>query len=151
MTDTGEMADILLVEDNPGDVRLTREAFEDGQIDNTLHVATDGVEALDFCYGRGEFEDTPCPDIILLDLNLPRKNGEEVLAELKADPKRRQIPVIVLTSSDSHEDMIKSYDLHANAYLSKPVDPIEFIDRIQSLEQFWLSVTQLPTCTSSAR
>ncbi|OIB56517.1 response regulator [Natrialba sp. SSL1] len=141
-------ADILLVEDNPGDVRLTREAFKDGKIANTLHVTEDGVDALDFCYQRGEFADAPCPDLILLDLNLPRKDGEEVLEELKADSNLRHIPVIVLTSSDSHDDLVKSYDLHANAYLTKPVDPVEFIDTIQTLEQFWLSLVQLPECDS---
>ncbi|OIB57341.1 response regulator [Natrialba sp. SSL1] len=139
-------ADILLVEDNPGDVRLTRGAFKDGKIANTLHVTEDGVEALDFCYQRNEFADARCPDLILLDLNLPRKDGEEVLEELKADSDLRHIPVIVLTSSDSHEDMVKSYDLHANAYLTKPVNPVKFIETIQTLERFWLSLVRLPEC-----
>ncbi|MFP9193410.1 response regulator [Natronosalvus vescus] len=135
---------ILLVEDNPGDVRLTQEAFKDGRISNTLHVTRDGVEALDFCHQRGEYEDAPRPDLVLLDLNLPRKNGDVVLDELKSDPALKTIPVIVLTSSESHEDMIRSYKLHANAYLTKPVDPNEFIETIQTLELFWLSVVRLP-------
>jgi CheY-like chemotaxis protein len=139
-------ADILLVEDNPGDVRLTREAFEEGQIANTLHVVTDGVEALDFLRRNGEYEDAPCPDIVLLDLNLPRKDGEEVLEEINDDPDLTRIPVVILTSSEAQEDILRSYELDANAYLTKPVDPGEFIDTIQSLQQFWLSIIQLPPC-----
>ncbi len=138
-------ADILLVEDNPGDVRLTREAFEDGQIENTLHVVGDGVEALDFLYQRGDHEDAPQPDIVLLDLNLPRKNGDEVLEEVRADPDFECLPVIVLTSSEAEEDVIQSYELQANAYLTKPVDPAEFIDTIHRFERFWLSIVRLPS------
>jgi CheY-like chemotaxis protein len=137
-------ADILLVEDNPGDVRLTEEAFQEGQIANTLHVVMDGIEALDFLHLRGEYEDVPCPDIILLDLNLPRKDGEEVLREINDDPDLSRIPVVILTSSEAQEDIVRSYELDANAYLTKPVDPEEFIDTVQSLQQFWLSVIQLP-------
>jgi CheY-like chemotaxis protein len=136
-------ADILLVEDNPGDVRLTKEAFEEGQIANTLHVVTDGVEALDFLHRNGEYEDVPCPDIVLLDLNLPR---EEVLEEINDDPDLTRIPVVILTSSEAQEDILRTYELDANAYLTKPVDPGEFIDTIQSLQQFWLSIIQLPPC-----
>ncbi len=139
-------ADILLVEDNPGDVRLTQEAFEEGGISNTLHVATDGVEALDFLYRRGDHADAPRPDIILLDLNLPRKNGEEVLEEINDDPDLACIPVIVLTSSRAEEDVVQSYELQANAFLTKPVDPDEFIDVVQSFQAFWLSVVRLPPC-----
>ena len=142
--DSGEPADILLVEDNPGDVRLTQEAFKEGQITNTLHVVTDGVEALDFLYQRGEHADAPRPDIILLDLNLPRKNGDEVLEEINDDPERSRIPVIILTSSEAEEDIIKSYDHCANAYLTKPVGPEEFIDVVRSFKSFWLSVVRLP-------
>ncbi|AXR79217.1 response regulator [Natrarchaeobaculum sulfurireducens] len=137
-------AQLLLVEDNPGDVRLTREAFEAGRIENELHVVPDGAQALDFLHRRGEYADAPRPDLILLDLNLPRTGGEAVLEELKADPELRPIPVIVLTSSRAEEDVVKSYDLHANAYLTKPVDPDEFIDTVRAFEKFWFSVVRLP-------
>ena len=140
-----EPVEILLVEDNPGDVRLTEEAFREGRIDNNLHVAADGVEALAFLEQRGEYEDAPRPDLVLLDLNLPRMNGDELLVELKADPDLRRIPVIVLTSSAAEEDVVTSYELHANAYLTKPVDPAEFIDTVQSFERFWFSIVKLPT------
>ncbi|SFF91769.1 Response regulator receiver domain-containing protein [Halopelagius inordinatus] len=139
-----EPVDVLLVEDNPGDVRLTREAFDDGKIDNTLHVATDGVEALDFLHRRGEYSDAPRPDVVLLDLNLPRKNGDEVLAEVKDDPDLRRIPVIVLTSSESDEDILHSYEHHANAYLTKPVDPFEFMETVGTFEEMWFSIVRLP-------
>jgi CheY-like chemotaxis protein len=139
-------ADILLVEDNPGDIRLTREAFEESRIANTLHVVTDGFEALDFLHQRGGHEDAPRPDIILLDLNLPRKNGDEFLEELYDEsPHFARIPVIILTSSQAEEDVAKSYDLQANAYMTKPVDPSEFIDTIQTFKQFWLEVVRLPS------
>ncbi|PSP78902.1 two-component system response regulator [Halobacteriales archaeon QS_1_68_20] len=141
----GEPADILLVEDNPGDVRLTREAFKEGGISNTLHVATDGAEALDFLHQRGKYEDAPRPDIVLLDLNLPRKNGDEVLAEINDDEDLSCMPVIVLTSSEAEEDVVRSYELQANAYLTKPVDPEEFIATVQSFKAFWLSVVRLPS------
>ncbi|MDL5361581.1 response regulator [Halalkalicoccus sp. NIPERK01] len=137
--------DILLVEDNPGDVKLTQEAFKEGQIANTLHVVTDGVEALDFLFQRGEYADAPRPDFVLLDLNLPRKNGDEVLEELRADPECKDVPVIILTGSSAQEDVIRSYELAANAYLTKPVDPGEFIQTILSTERYWLSVVRLPT------
>ncbi|WP_331233650.1 response regulator [Natronorarus salvus] len=138
-------AEILLVEDNPGDVRLTREAFKEGRIANTLHVVTDGVEALDFLFQRNEYTDAPRPDFVLLDLNLPRKNGDEVLEALREDPECKTIPVIVLTSSSAQRDVIRSYELAANAYLTKPVDPIEFIEVVRSTEQYWLSIVRLPT------
>lgn len=140
-----EPADILLVEDNPGDIRLSREAFKDGHIANTLHVVEDGVEALDFLFQRNDHADAPRPDLVLLDLNLPRKNGAEVLAELHDDPIRRRIPIIVLTSSQAEKDVVTSYELCASGYLTKPVDPDEFIDQIRRLERFWLSVIRLPT------
>ncbi|WP_254766900.1 response regulator [Salinilacihabitans rarus] len=142
--DDGEPIDILLVEDNPGDVRLTREAFKEGRIENNLHVATDGVEALSFVRQEGEYADAPRPDLVLLDLNLPRKNGDEVLAELKSDDDLKCIPVVVLTSSKAEEDIVKSYEHHANAYLTKPIDPEAFIDTIRSFETFWFSVVRLP-------
>ncbi|RQG91625.1 response regulator [Natrarchaeobius halalkaliphilus] len=140
-----ERAQILLVEDNPGDVRLTEEAFKRGRIDNDLHVASDGNEALDFLSQRGSYADVPRPDLILLDLNLPRTDGEEVLKELKDDPTLRSIPVIVLTSSRAEEDIARSYELHANAYLTKPVDPDEFIKTVRAFEKFWFSVVRLPS------
>ncbi|MDQ2050061.1 response regulator [Natronolimnohabitans sp. A-GB9] len=139
-----EPAQILLVEDNPGDVRLTKEAFKQGRIENDLHVVSDGNEALAFLYQRGEYEDAPRPDLILLDLNLPRKDGEDVLEELKGDSELRSIPVIVLTSSRAEEDVVKSYELHANAYLTKPVDPDDFIETVRAFEKFWFSVVRLP-------
>ncbi len=138
-------ARILLVEDNPGDVRLTKESFEHGPIENDLHVVTDGAAALEFLHRRGEYTDAPRPDLVLLDLNLPRITGDEVLEELKADPELRSIPVVVLTSSKAEEDVARSYDHHANAYLTKPVDPEEFIDTVRVFEEFWFSVVRLPT------
>jgi CheY-like chemotaxis protein len=138
-----EPAQILLVEDNPGDVRLTQEAFRESQIANSLHVVTDGVEALDFLYQRGDHADVPRPDIVLLDLNLPRKNGDEVLEEIQ-DDDISCIPVIVLTSSQAEEDVVRSYQLKANAYLTKPVDPEEFIEVVRTFKTFWLEVVRLP-------
>ncbi|ELY31037.1 response regulator receiver protein [Natrialba magadii ATCC 43099] len=141
---TPTTAQILLVEDNPGDVRLTKEAFKQGRIENDLHVVSDGTEALEFLHQRNEYADAPRPDLILLDLNLPRTDGEEVLEELKGDSELRSIPVIVLTSSRAEEDVAKSYELHANAYLTKPVDPDEFIETVRAFEKFWFSVVRLP-------
>lgn len=139
-----EQVDILLVEDNPGDVRLTREAFNAGQIDTTLHVVTDGVEALEFLRQHGDYTDAPEPDVVLLDLNLPRKDGDEVLAEIRDDPALKRIPVIVLTSSSAEEDVRKSYELQANAFLTKPVDPAKFVEVLESFEQFWISTARFP-------
>ncbi|WP_246998734.1 response regulator [Halosolutus gelatinilyticus] len=139
-----EPAQILLVEDNPGDVRLTEEAFKQGRIENDLYTVSDGTEALEYLNQRGEYADAPRPDLVLLDLNLPRTDGEEVLAELKDDPELRSIPVIVLTSSRAEEDVVRSYELHANAYLTKPVDPDEFIETVRAFEKFWFSVVRLP-------
>lgn len=138
-------ADILLIEDNPGDIRLTREAFQESQIANTLHVVADGVEALEFLNQRGEYAEAARPDLILLDLNLPRKNGDEFLADLyEESPDLARIPVIVLTSSKAEEDVVRSYDLRANAYMTKPVDPAEFIETIRTFKEFWLEVVCLP-------
>lgn len=136
--------DILLVEDNPGDVRLTREAFAEAQIRNDLRVVTRGTEALDYLRGRGDHEGVPRPDIVLLDLNLPGMDGIEVLEEIKADSELRIIPVIVLTSSRAEEDVMKSYTKHANAYLTKPVDGGEFVEMARSIGDFWIRMVALP-------
>lgn len=136
--------EILLVEDNPGDVRLTLEALKDGKVRNNMHVVKDGVEALAFLRREGEYADAPCPDIILLDLNLPRKNGREVLAETKKDPNLRRIPVVILTVSQAEEDVLRTYDLHANCYITKPVDLEQFIKVVKSIEDFWLTIVRLP-------
>lgn len=140
----GRLVEILLVEDNPGDVRLTREAMREAKVANTLHSVADGVEALQFLRREGPFADAPRPDIILLDLNLPRKDGREVLSELKADPDLRMIPVVVLTTSRAEEDVIKSYQLYANCYISKPVDLEEFMAVVRAIDDFWLTIVRLP-------
>jgi CheY-like chemotaxis protein len=142
-TDVREI-EILLVEDNPGDVRLTREALRDGKIVNNLHVAEDGVEALAFLRKEGKYRNAVRPELILLDLNLPKKDGREVLAEIKADENLRCIPVVILTSSEAEQDIVKSYNLHANCYVTKPVDLDQFISVVKSVEHFWLSVVKLP-------
>ena len=136
--------EILLVEDNPGDVRLTREALKEGKVYNNLHWAKDGVEALEFLRREGKHARAPRPDIILLDLNLPRKDGREVLLEIKNDDRFRQIPVVVLTTSKAEEDVWRSYQLHANCYVTKPVDLEKFIQVVQSIDRFWLTVVTLP-------
>ena len=136
--------EILLVEDNLGDARLTREALKEGKVYSNLHWAKDGVEALDFLNARGRFEAAPRPDIILLDLNLPRKDGREVLHEIKNDEKLKHIPVVVLTTSKAEEDVLRSYELHANCYVAKPVDLEKFIMVVQSIDRFWLTVVTLP-------
>lgn len=141
---SGQPIEILLVEDNPGDVRLTREAFKEGKVRNNLSVASDGVEALAFLRREGKYADAPRPDVILLDLNLPRKDGREVLAEIKEDPDLRRLPVVVLTTSQAEQDILKSYNLHANCYITKPVDLERFITVVKSIETFWLSVVKLP-------
>lgn len=141
---SARVVDILLVEDTPSDVRLTQEALKDAKVLNTLHVVGDGVEAMDFLNRRGKYADVPRPDMILLDLNLPRKDGREVLAEIKADENLMRVPVVVLTTSDAEEDILRSYDLHANAYVKKPVDLDHFLGVIRSLENFWLAVVSLP-------
>jgi two-component system, chemotaxis family, response regulator Rcp1 len=136
--------DILLIEDNPADVRLTREALKEAKVLNTLHIAGDGMEALAFLRKQGQFADSSSPDLILLDLNLPKKDGREVLAEIKQDESLKRIPVVVLTTSRGEEDVVRSYDLHANAYVTKPVDLKHFLEVIRTIEQFWLAVVTLP-------
>jgi len=139
-----EPVEILLAEDNPGDVKLTRKALEKGRLANNLHVVNDGVETMQFLRGEGEYEGRPRPDLVLLDLNMPRKDGREVLEEIKGSDNLKRIPVVVLTSSEAEEDVIRSYELHANAYLTKPVDFSGFIDVVRKLEEFWLQVVKLP-------
>lgn len=140
----GRPVEVLLVEDNPGDVRLTQEAFKDGRMLIHLSVAGDGVEALDFLYRQGKFADAPRPDLILLDLNLPRKNGREVLMAIKADPELRRIPVIVMTTSKADQDIHRAYNLNANCYITKPVELDEFLKVVRSIEDFWLTIVTLP-------
>jgi CheY-like chemotaxis protein len=137
--------EILLVEDNPGDVRLTVEALREAKVHNHLSVANDGVEALAFLRRAGKYADAPRPDLILLDLNLPKKDGREVLSEIKADAALRTIPVVILTTSTAEQDILKSYDLHANCYITKPVDLDQFITVVQSVESFWFSIVTLPS------
>jgi two-component system, chemotaxis family, response regulator Rcp1 len=136
--------EILLVEDNPGDVRLTEEALKEGKVINRLSVVPDGVEALAYLRKTGEYASAATPDLVLLDLNLPKKDGREVLAEVKQDPELRKIPVVVLTTSRDEQDILKSYDLHANCYITKPVDFEQFIRVVRAIEDFWLSVVKLP-------
>jgi CheY-like chemotaxis protein len=140
----GRPVEILLVEDNPGDVRLTQEAFKEGKVRNNLHVAVDGVEAMAFLRREGKYADAVRPDIILLDLNLPKKDGREVLAEIKGDLELKRIPVVVLTTSEAEQDILRAYGLHANCYITKPVDLDQFMSVIQSIEDFWLTVVKLP-------
>ncbi len=142
--ESGRPVEILLVEDNPGDVRLTQEALKEGKVYNNLHWAKDGVEALEFLWRQGKNEKAPRPDIILLDLNLPKKDGREVLAVIKRDDQLKHIPVVVLTTSKAEEDVLRSYELHANCYVSKPVDLEKFIAVVQSIDRFWLTVVTLP-------
>jgi chemotaxis family two-component system response regulator Rcp1 len=142
---TGRIIEILLVEDNPGDVRLTREALREGKVLNNLNVATDGQEAIEFLRREGEFQDVPRPDLILLDLNLPKKDGREILAEIKADESLKRIPIVVLTTSQAEKDVIQSYNLGVNCYITKPVDLDQFIYVVKSIEEFWLTVVTLPS------
>jgi len=139
-----EAIEILLIEDDPGDVRLTQEALKDSKLRNNLSVAEDGVEALAFLRREGQYADAPKPDIILLDLNLPRKDGREVLEEIKADEDLRRIPVVVMTTSDADEDILASYNLHANCYITKPVDMSRFVQIVKTIEGFWFSIVKLP-------
>ena len=139
-----EQIEILLVEDNPGDVRLTREALKEGKVANRINVAADGIEAMAFLHREGKYENAPKPDLILLDLNLPRKNGREVLAEIKMDPDLKSIPVVILTSSQAEKDIVATYNLHANCYVTKPVDFDQFIDVVRSIEDFWFKLVKLP-------
>jgi two-component system, chemotaxis family, response regulator Rcp1 len=137
--------EVLLVEDNPGDVQLTQEAFSEGRVVNRLSVVRDGVEASDFLWRRGQFAKAPRPDLILLDLNLPRKNGRELLEEIKADPNLRRIPVMILTTSRAEQDLKKAYNLHANCYIAKPDGLDQFMDMVRSIEHFWFNVVTLPS------
>ena len=138
-------AEILLVEDNPGDVRLTQEAFKENKVHNSLSVVEDGVEAMEFLRKAGKYADVPRPDLIMLDLNLPKKDGREVLAEIKEDPGLKRIPVVVLTTSKAEEDVIRMYNNHANCYITKPVDLEQFITVVKTIEDFWLTLVKLPS------
>jgi len=147
----GRPAEFLLVEDNPGDVRLTQEALEECKLSNHLSVVGDGVEALAFLRREGKYANAPRPDLILLDLNLPRKGGREVLAEIKADSDLRRIPVVVVTSSEAEQDIVATYDLHVNCYVTKPVDLEQFIKVVRSVSTFWLTIVKLPSERSRTR
>jgi two-component system response regulator len=140
-----EPIEILLVEDSPGDVRLTREAFKDAKVHMNLHVASDGAEAMAFLRREGDYAKVPRPDLILLDLNLPKKDGREVLGEIKESPTLKSIPVVVLTTSASEADILRSYNLHANCYITKPVGLNGFLDVVKSIDDFWLTVVKLPS------
>ncbi|MBZ6227649.1 response regulator [Streptomyces olivaceus] len=143
-TRNGTPIDVLLVEDDPGDELMTREAFEDNKIGNTLHVVRDGEEALDFLYRRGPHTQAPRPDLILLDLNLPKYDGRQVLEKIKSDQDLSDIPVVVLTTSSAEEDILRSYKLHANAYVTKPVDLDQFIAAVRQIDDFFVQVVRLP-------
>jgi len=139
-----QVIDILLVEDNPGDARLAKEALKDSKVRNNLYIVDDGVAALDFLFKRGEYKDAHTPDLILLDLNLPKKDGRQVLAEIKEADKLKRIPVVILTISKAEEDILKAYDLHANCFISKPLDLNKFMEVVKSIEDFWLTIVKLP-------
>lgn len=141
----GRDAEFLLVEDNPGDVRLTCEALTESKVKNNLSIVGDGMEAMAFLRREGKYADAPRPDVILLDLNLPKKNGIEVLEEIKADPGLKRIPVVIITSSEAEQDILKTYDLHVNCYVNKPVDLEQFIKVVRSIETFWLTIVKLPS------
>jgi CheY-like chemotaxis protein len=134
-----------LVEDNPADIRLAKEALRDGKVMNNLNIVTDGVEALNFVRQKGKFSEAPLPELILLDLNLPKKGGLEVLQALKADPQLKRIPVVILTTSKAEEDIVKGYNYHANCYITKPIDLSQFLEVIRHIETFWLTIVCLPT------
>jgi chemotaxis family two-component system response regulator Rcp1 len=142
---SGHPITILLVEDNSADVRLTREALKEGKVSNSLHAVNDGVEALAFLRRSGKYASAAIPDLILLDLNLPKKSGLEVLAEIKLDEELKRIPIVILTTSQAEQDIARSYDLHANAYVTKPVNLQQFIDVVKSIEEFWLEIVKLPS------
>jgi two-component system response regulator len=150
MSNEIKIAEILLVEDNPADVGLTREALQDAKVANNLHVVGDGVEAMAYLRQEGKYAQAPLPDLILLDLNLPKKDGRGVLAEIKADDRLKHIPVVVLTTSKSDEDVYRAYNLHANCYICKPVDFDQFIKIVSSLEEFWFTMVKLPPRGASA-
>jgi CheY-like chemotaxis protein len=144
VTASTEPFQVLLVEDDPGDELITREAFEENRVRNMLHVVRDGEEALDFLYRRGRYADAPRPGLILLDLNLPKFDGREVLAQIKSDPELMAIPVVVLTTSEAEEDVLRSYQLHANAYVTKPVDFDRFLSVVRQIDDFFVSLVRLP-------
>jgi len=139
-----KIIDILLVEDNPGDARLAKEALKEGKVKNQLHIVNDGMAATDFLFKRNDYKDAPRPDLIILDLNIPKKHGHEVLAEVKADEDLKRIPVIILTTSKAEEDILKTYNLHANCYITKPLDLNKFFEVVKSIEDFWLTIVKLP-------
>jgi len=139
-----KIINILLIEDNPGDARLAKEALKEGKVKNQLHIVTDGMEATDFLFKRNKYKDAPDPDLIILDLNLPKKHGHEVLAEIKADENLKRIPVVILTISKAEEDILKTYNLHANCYITKPLDLNKFLEVVKSIEDFWLTIVTLP-------
>jgi CheY-like chemotaxis protein len=141
----GRSIEVLLVEDDPGDVLMTKEAFQDYKLSNQLHVVTDGAEAMDFLRRQGEHADKPRPDLVLLDLNLPRMDGREVLQAIKSDPELASIPVVILTTSEAEEDVLRSYSLHANAYVTKPVDFERFIEVVRQIDDFFVTVVRLPS------
>jgi CheY-like chemotaxis protein len=141
----GQPIEVLLVEDDPGDVLLIREAFDFNKVHNNLNVVSDGEQALDYLRGAGDYAGRTRPDLVLLDLNLPRKDGREVLAEVKSDPDLRTIPIVVLTTSEAEEDVLKSYQLHANAYVTKPVDFERFVSIVRQIDDFFVSVVRLPS------
>ncbi len=143
--DTGVMIQILLVEDDPGDVLITREAFAENKVRNKLDVVSDGEAAMAYLRRQGDFAAAPRPDLVLLDLNLPRRDGHEVLAEIKSDPDLQRIPVVILTTSDAEEDILRSYNLHANAYVTKPVDFERFLTVVRQIDEFFVTVVRLPT------
>jgi len=140
----GKAVEILLVEDNPGDARLAQEAMKDSKINNVLHLVSDGVEAMNFLRKKGKYADAPRPDLVLLDLNLPKKDGREVLAEIKEDKDLKRIPVVILTISKAEEDILKSYNLHANCFITKPIDLDQFLKVVKAIEDFWLTIVRLP-------
>lgn len=138
------LIDILIIEDNEGDARLIREVFNENKLFNSLHFVRDGVDAMDYLFARGKYQNAVRPDLIILDLNLPRKDGREVLAEIKSDPVLKQIPVVVMTISQAEEDILKSYNLHANCYVTKPIDLNQFSEVVKSIENFWFTIVKLP-------
>ena len=140
----GAPIEILLVEDNPGDVRLAREALKENKVENNLHVVEDGVLAMEFLRKQGKYQNATRPDLILLDLNLPKKDGREVLAEIKADTNLKRIPVVMLTISKAEEDILRAYNLHVNCYITKPIDLDQFIKVVRTVEDFWLTIVKLP-------
>jgi CheY-like chemotaxis protein len=142
--ESSKTIEILLVEDNPADIRLAQEAFKDAKVRNILHTVGDGVEAMAFLRRQGKYADVARPDLILLDLNLPKKDGREVLAEIKTDERLKLIPVVILTVSKDEEDILKTYNLHANCYITKPIDFEQFMKVVKSIEEFWLTIVKLP-------